>query len=100
MNRGIVVSYCCCMCKVRIDYNQFCVVVNFGFYCLVEFDWVSFSGVIVYYYDEVGVFDVDLVVGYCIVIKCWSKICYCWFVLDMCLVVDCEYIQCVGEFLC
>lgn len=65
---------------------------NFGFYCLVEFDWVSFSGVIVYYYDEVGVFDVDLVVGYCIVIKCWSKICYCWFVLDMCLVVDCEYI--------
>ena len=72
-NRGIVVSYRRRTRKARIDHNQLRAVVNFGFHRPAEPDRVSFSGVTAHHHDEVGVLDVDPVVGHRTATKCWSK---------------------------
>lgn len=81
-----------------IDYQQLCFVVCFGFGDLFEFVWVGFGGVVVYDQYQIGIFDVGLVVGYGFMVKCWGKICYCWVVLDMCLVVEFQDVEGVYYF--
>ncbi|MNY40613.1 hypothetical protein D3C86_1753650 [compost metagenome] len=49
--------------------------------------------------DEVGVFDINPVVGHRTATKCWSKTCYRWSVSDTRLVVDREHTECTREFL-
>ena len=58
-----------------------------------------FCGVTAHHHDEVGVLDVDPVVGHRTATKCWSKTCYRWSVSDTRLVVDREHTQRAGEFL-
>ena len=98
-NRCVNIRYRSGTRKARIDHNQLRAVVNFGFHRPAEPDRVSFSGVTAHHHDEVGVLDVDPVVGHRTATKCWSKTCYRWSVSDTRLVVDREHTQRAGEFL-
>jgi hypothetical protein len=60
---------------------------------------MRFSGVTAHHHDQVGVFDVNPVVGHRTATKCWSKTCYRWSVSDARLVVDREHTERAGEFL-
>jgi hypothetical protein len=60
---------------------------------------MRFSGVTAHHHDEVGVLDVDPVVGHRTATKCWSKTCYRWSVSDTRLVVDREHTERAGKFL-
>ncbi|MNL76686.1 hypothetical protein D3C87_2026940 [compost metagenome] len=60
---------------------------------------MRFSGVAAHHDDNVGVFDINPVVGHRTATKCWSKTCYRWSVSDTRLVVDREHTECARKFL-
>ncbi|MNS80119.1 hypothetical protein D3C72_1137860 [compost metagenome] len=86
-NRRVDIGHRCCTRKARIDDDQRRIVIVFRFHRPAESHRMRFSGVTAHHDDNVGVFDINPVVGHRTATKCWSKTCYRWSVSDARLVV-------------
>ena len=98
-NRGIEISHRRRTRKARIDNDELGAVMNFGFHRPAEPHRMRFCGVTAHHYDQVGVFNINPVVGHRTATKCWSKTCYRWSVSDTRLVIHRQHPEGAGEFL-
>ncbi len=95
----IDIGYRCRTRKARIDDDQRRIIVVLRFHRPAESHGMGLSGVTAHDHNDVGVFDINPVVGHRTATKCWSKTCYRWSVSDARLVIYRQHAEGAHKFL-